>query len=160
MSEFQARRVYYSVNIGKNSPGDPYNSVIYNTRPIPLVCIGHEASSGETAFHFNKEFAKALGIKSQDDAVKQLMEYEAQKVYNYCPFLNVYGKCEVYKRRPPICREFGTVPTPINHCLDKSSRFDIIKFYLKANLKEMTPKKVFVFYRDLILNVFRKPKNA
>lgn len=146
------RDVYYSVNIGKNDSRDPFNSVIHNTRPSPLVLVGLDSKSGDTIYHFNQKFAKQLGIKTKDEAVQQLKDFEAQQVYNYCPFLNEYGRCQVYESRPPICREFGTAPGLINVCRDKSSRWDIIKY----NAKNFTFKDFFLFYKEQIANLFKK----
>jgi len=51
------RNIYNAANIGKNSPNDNYNSVIYNTRPIPLIMIGH-AGQGQHVYFFDKAMAK------------------------------------------------------------------------------------------------------
>jgi Fe-S-cluster containining protein len=147
-----SRDIYYAVNIGKNDSRDSFNSVIFNTRPLPLVPIGHASKSSDMLYHFNEKFAKELGIKSRDEAVKRLMELEAQGGYNYCPFLNEYGRCQVYAGRPPICREFGTAPGIINICPDKASRWEIIKY----NLKDISFKDFILFYKNLIANAFKK----
>lgn len=144
-----SRDVYYSINIGRNDPRDPFNSVIYNTRELPLVPIGHDTKSGAMLYHYNAKFAKELGIKTQDEAVQKLKGLEAQGYYNYCPFLNNSGRCQVYAGRPPICREFGSSPTPINYCPDKSSKYDIFKFYAKD---------IFLFYKNQVISIFRKIK--
>ena len=26
---------------------------------------------------------------------------------NYCPFIDEYARCNIYKQRPPVCRDFG-----------------------------------------------------
>lgn len=141
------RDIYGAAYIGHNDITDNYNSVVYNTRPIPLLLIGH-AGKGNEAYFFDKKLAKQLNM-SQDDAVKYLQAMEANEQYNYCPFLNAYGRCSVYDHRPPICREFGTSPLKINHCSRKSSRWDIIKFAAKEwslkrfilNLNELLKQK-------------------
>jgi len=72
-------------------------------------------------------------------------------VYNYCPFLTEYGRCSVYDHRPPICREFGSSPLAINYCPNKSSRYDILKTYLKA-----IPLGMYRFYKNLLISKFSK----
>lgn len=146
---FACRKIYNAVNIGKNDPSDNYNSIVYNTRPLPLTLIGH-AGRGKHAYFFDKKMAKEMNI-SAEEAKAMLQSFEAQEVYNYCPFLNEQGRCRVYPMRPPICREFGTSPLPINHCSRKSSRYDKFKYY---------SKEIFKYYRDLIFKPFRKAQKA
>lgn len=51
---------------------------------------------------------------------------------NYCPFITDYARCSVYKERPPICKDYGSAPGKENVCPEKSSRLQILKFYLKS----------------------------
>lgn len=148
------RKVYGAVNIGVNSPNDNYNSIVYNTRPVPLVLVGH-ANAGGHVYYFDEKLAKKMKI-SKEQATEKLKAMEAQEVYNYCPFLNSRGRCNVYSMRPPICREFGSSPLPIDYCPRKSSRYDKFIFYAKM----FSPKKIFLFYKDLIMQLFRKPQQS
>ncbi len=150
--QMQQRPVYGAANIGHNDPRDNYNSVIYNTRPVPLILVGH-AGRGEHVYIKDKKLAKELGIKTMEEAKELLLEMQAKEIYNYCPFLTEQGRCRVYGMRPPICREFGSSPLPINYCPHKSSNLDIVKFYFKKafNLKDM-----YYLYRDLITSKFSK----
>ena len=61
-----------------------------------------------------------------------LDEYDSKKIYNYCPFIKSDASCSVYEQRPPICKEFSTMPGKINECPEKASRLDILKFILKS----------------------------
>ena len=132
VNRFQSRiqrRIYSGLNIGINDPKDTYNSIVYNTRPIGIVDI--DRTTGEKLYGISKETMEELQLKSMEDIKKLLNEYEAKKIYNYCPFITDYGKCSVYEHRPPICREFGTSVAKVDRCPEKSSRLDIIKFLIK-----------------------------
>ena len=76
---------------------------------------------------------------------------------NYCPFITEYAKCSVYKDRPPICREFGTMPDRQNRCHEKVSRLDIAKYYVKDFLNFYW--NIIKSVKNKITNVF-KPKKA
>ena len=165
--ELRAREVYSAVNVGKNEAKDNYNSIIFNTRPIPLVIVGIETRINEVTkemeyaghrYYYDRRLAEALGGMSPQEATDKLLAMEAQKIYNYCPFLDEHGRCVCYPDRSRLCREFGNVfpGREINYCKDKCSRLDIIKFYLK----ELTLRKMFLFYKNLILNALRKPQPA
>ena len=127
------RPVYGGLNIGINDPKDNFNSIIYNTRPIQIVNV--DRYTGKKTYGISKEMMERLELKSMDDVYKLLNRYEAERIYNYCPFVTTRGKCSVYEYRPPICREFGTSPTKGNICPEKSSRLDILKFILKNMFK-------------------------
>jgi len=162
----RVREPYSAFNVGRNEAIDNYDSIMFNTRPVPLISTGIATKQNNatkemeyvgTRYFFDRQLAEALGMKNQQEAIDKLMEFEANKVYNYCPFLNEQGRCVVYDRRPRICREFGNdFVRPINHCHDKSSKLDIIKFYLK----ELTPKKMFIFYKNRAINLFKKAQPA
>lgn len=122
------RPIYSGLNIGINDPKDNFNSIVYNTRPIQLINI--DRNTGKKIYGISKDMLDELQVRSMDDINTLLNNYEAQKIYNYCPFITDYGRCAVYEHRPPICREFGTSFAKVDLCPDKSSRFDIIKFYL------------------------------
>lgn len=129
------RPIYSAVNIGQNDPRDTFNSVIYNTTPSPIQLIGID-QNGNKLVGIPKEVMKELNVKSMEQVQELLKDYGKYK--NYCPFITTYGKCSVYEYRPIICREFGSSPLKIDHCPDKASRLDIIKFYIKEffNFKE------------------------
>ncbi|MBQ8460443.1 YkgJ family cysteine cluster protein [bacterium] len=152
---FAYRKVYNAVNIGENTPGEGYNSIVYNTRPVPLIMIGH-AGGGKHVYYYDKKMAQKMGVKNMEEAQKALLSMEAQERYNYCPFLNEQGRCRVYPMRPPICREFGTSPLPINYCHQKSSRYDIFMFYAK----QFSPSKIFNFYKNLIISSLKRTQEA
>ena len=129
------RSIYSAVNIGQNDPRDKFNSVIYNTTPSPVQLIGFD-QNGNKLFGIPKEVIKELNIKSMEQVQELMNEYGNYQ--NYCPFITQYGRCSVYEHRPVICREFGSSPLKIDYCPKKSSRLDILKFYLKGffNFKE------------------------
>lgn len=130
------RSVYGGINIGINDPKDNFNSIVYNTRPIQIVHI--DRTTGQKTYGISKDMMEQLQLKSMEDVYNLLKQYEAQKIYNYCPFITDNARCSVYEHRPPICREFGTSYTKANICPEKSSRLDIIKFVLSDvfNFKE------------------------
>lgn len=134
------RSVYGGVNIGVNDPKDNFNSIIYNTRPVQIVGIDRE--TGKRTYGISKEMMEKMELKSMEDVYNLLRQYEAQKIYNYCPFITQHARCSVYEHRPPICREFGTSPAKVDICPDKSSRLDILKFVLSDifNLKSLFKK--------------------
>ena len=134
------RNIYSAVNIGHNDPRDTYNSVIYNTTPNPVQLVGFD-QYGNKIMGIPQQLMKELEINSMEQ-VKALIE-DAKNYKNYCPFLTNVGRCNVYENRPPICREFGTLPDKINQCPDKASRSEIIKFYIKDFCE---------FYKNLFIN--------
>ena len=127
------RPVFGGLNIGLNDPKDNFSSIIYNTRPIQIIHI--DRSTGKKTYGITKELLQELNLKSMDDVYKLLNQYEAQKIYNYCPFITRHARCSVYKHRPLICREFGSSSAKADFCPDKSSRLDIIKFVLNNMFK-------------------------
>ncbi len=142
VDKFQSRiqrRIYSGLNIGINDPKDKYNSIVYNTNPIGIVNI--DRTTGQKIYGISKQTMEELQIKSMEDIKKLLNEYEAKKIYNYCPFITDYGKCSVYEHRPDICREFGTSPAKVDYCPEKSSRLDIIKFIFSETFNNMKGKK-------------------
>ncbi len=131
LDKFQGRiqrPIYRAVNIGQNDPRDTFNSVIYNTTPNPVQLIGFD-QNGNKLVGIPREVLNELNIKSMEQVKELLNDYGKYK--NYCPFITTYGRCSVYEHRPSICREFGSSPLKIDHCPDKSSRLDIIKFHVK-----------------------------
>ena len=143
------RNIYSAVNIGHNDPRDTYNSVIYNTTPNPVQLVGFD-QYGNKIMGIPQQLMKELEINSMEQ-VKALFE-DAKNYKNYCPFLTNVGRCNVYENRPPICREFGTLPDKINQCPDKSSRLDIIKFYVKDFIDFY--KNVFITAKQKIADKF------
>lgn len=129
--------------MGINDPRDTYNSIIYSTRPI--IFIGYDTNGGMLAT-ISPEMIKELNIQSMEDVNRLLNEYEARKIYNYCPFIQSDARCSVYSDRPPICREFGTAPDKINKCPDKASRLKIAKY--KINL-----------YKDVFKTIWKQIRN-
>ena len=121
------RPIYSGLNIGINDPKDNFKSIVYNTRPIQLLNI--DRNTGKKTYGISKEMLDELQVKSMEDVYNLLNQYEAKKIYNYCPFITDYGRCAVYEHRPPICREFGSSFAKVDICPEKSSRKDIIKFY-------------------------------
>ena len=138
------RNIYSAVNIGRNDPRDTYNSIIYNTTPNPVQLVGFD-QYGNKIMGIPQKVMEELQIKSREQ-VKALIE-DAKNYRNYCPFLTDFGRCNVYEKRPPICRDFGTLPDKINQCPDKSSRLDIIKFYVKD---------FYEFYKNLFVGAKQK----
>ena len=139
------RHIFSAVNMGQNDPRDTYNSVIYSTRPITFIGFDE---TGKSLYGISKETMERYQLKSMEDIERLLMSFEEQKIYNYCPFITDYARCSVYKERPPICREFGTMPGVQNVCPDKASRNEILKFNIKSFLD------IKGFFRDVkqILN--------
>ena len=138
------RDIYSAVNIGRNDPRDTYNSIIYNTTPNPVQLVGFD-QYGNQLMGIPQHVMEDLQIKSMEQ-VKALIE-DSKNYKNYCPFLTDIGRCNVYENRPPICREFGTLPDKINQCPDKSSRLDIANFYMRDFCK---------FYKNLFIDVKQK----
>ena len=129
VERFQSRiqsPIYGGLNIGVNDPKDTYNSIVYSTRPIQIVNINRQ--TGEKIYGISKEMMEAMNLKSMEDVNELLRQYEAKKIYNYCPFITDNARCSVYNHRPSICREFGSSPAKVDICPEKSSRLDIIKF--------------------------------
>lgn len=123
------RRIYSGINIGLNDPRDTFNSVVYNTTTNPIQLIGVN-QNGERIAGIPPEMVKKLQIKSMEQ-IQQLMDsYNPSD--NYCPFITDYARCSVYKERPPICKDYGSAPGKENVCPEKSSRLQILKFYLKS----------------------------
>lgn len=123
------RSIYGGLNIGKNDPKDTYNSIVYNTRPIQIV--GIDRNTGEKLYGISKDMMKKLELKSMEDIKKLVQYYDDNDIKNYCPFITDYARCGVYEHRPDICREFGTSMAKVDRCPEKSSRLDILKFYIK-----------------------------
>ena len=138
------RNIYSAVNIGRNDPRDTYNSVIYNTTPNPVQLVGFD-QYGNKIMGIPQKVMEELQIKSTEQ-IKALIE-DAKNYRNYCPFLTDIGRCNVYEKRPPICRDFGTLPDKINQCPEKASRLEIIKFYVKD---------FYEFYKNLAVNGTQK----
>jgi Fe-S-cluster containining protein len=134
--------IFYGTNIGVNDVSDTYNSIVYSTTPIKV--LGHD-KDGKTLIGIPKEVLEQYQIKTKEQVEKLLNLYNG--VQNYCPFITKHAKCTVYKDRPPICREFGTLPDKINQCPDKASRGEIIKFYAKDFID---------FYKNLFINTKNK----
>ncbi len=122
------RPIYNIINIGHNDPRDTYDSVMFNTTGNPIQFIGFD-QNGNRLVGIPKDVMKKMQIKSQEQIQALLEDYQKNK--NYCPFITDYGRCSVYSERPPICREFGTDPAPINRCPEKASRLEIVKFKMK-----------------------------
>ena len=122
------RKIYNGINIGRNDPKDTFNSIIYNTSYNPIQFIGFD-QYGNKLMSIPQKLIEELQIKSMEqinDLMKTYNQFD-----NYCPFIKNNAKCSVYKDRPQICREFGTLTDKQNICPEKSSRFDIAKYYVK-----------------------------
>lgn len=126
------RPIYNIINIGHNDPRDTYDSVMFNTTGNPIQLMGID-QNGNKILGIPKDIMKKMQIKSQEQIAELLEHYEKHK--HYCPFLTDYGRCNVYSERPPICREFGTSPEPINRCPDKATPLEVWKDKVK-NIKE------------------------
>lgn len=122
------REIYSGVNIGRNDPKDTFNSIIYNTSNNPIQFIGFD-QHGNKLMGIPPEVIKKLQIKSMEQIDALMKSYN--QFDNYCPFIKNNAKCSVYKERPQICREFGTLKDKQNICPEKTSRLDIIKYYIK-----------------------------
>lgn len=144
------RRIFGSFNMGVNDPRDTYNSIIYSTRPI--IFIGYD-TEGKMLATISPEMVEKLNIQSMEDVNRLLNEYEARKIYNYCPFIQSDARCSVYSERPPICREFGTEPGDINKCPEKASRLEVAKYKIKDFIDYQ--KEVFKIMWKIIRN--KKP---
>ncbi len=128
------RPVYSAVNIGVNDLRDTYNSVIYDTIPGPIQFIGYSADHKKLV-GIRKEVLQQMQIKSMEQISALIEEYERHS--NYCPFIKNDASCSVYSERPPICREFGTLPDKINQCPEKASRLGIAKIFAKALINQL-----------------------
>ena len=144
------RPIYYAVNIGKNDYKDTFDSVIYNTTKNPIIPMGH-GPDGKIIYGVPKQLLNEIGIKTEEEIKKLQDSYDPYR--NYCPLITNYGRCSVYNERPIICREFGTLYDKPNRCGDKSSRFDIAKYWIKDTFNL---KRTYNFYKDLILKPFKK----
>lgn len=118
------RDIFNIVNIGHNDPRDTYDSVLFNTTGNPIQLLGID-QNGNKVVGIPKETMIQMQIESMEQIQKLIADYGKYK--NYCPFITDYGRCSVYAERPPICREFGTDPAPINRCREKASRLEILK---------------------------------
>ena len=143
------RDVYAAINIGLNDINDTYNSVLYKTVPDPIQFIGFDQNGNKLAT-ISKEIIQRFELKSMEEVQEFHDKYS--KYPNYCPFLTDRGRCDVYTKRPPICREFGTkIEDRRNVCPDKASRKEIIKYHVKGYLE---------FYKDIIKSIFKPTKNS
>lgn len=139
------RSVFGATFIGKSSHYDNDYSYVYNTRPIQYV--GH-SEDGKALYGIPKETLDELQIKSMEDIETLLKQYDG--VENYCPFITPYARCSVYEKRPRICREFGTLTDKDSICPEKSSRKDIVKFYMNEmfNFKNFYKRVKILFKKD------------
>ncbi len=144
------RYVYSAVNIGHNDYRDNFDSIIYNTTPSPIQLVGFD-QYGNKLMGIPKEKMKELQIQSMEQ-VKELIK-ESEKYPNYCPFITEYARCNVYEERPVICREFGTLTDKLNVCPEKSSKSDVIKYFLK-DICDF--KGYYNFYKTAFINLFKK----
>lgn len=74
-------------------PNNPYcmEAVIPVTKPLEEYAIkAGKTKNGETVWTLN------TGDIFSDPE-------------NYCPFIKENGRCNIYKQRPPVCRDFGVV---------------------------------------------------
>lgn len=123
------RDIYGGINIGQNDIHDTYNSIIYKTTPDPIQMIGFD-ENGNKLMGISREMIERFELKSMEEVMALSEKYKDYP--NYCAFLTDRGKCNVYKKRPPICKEFGTkIENPQNICPDKTSRKDILKYFVK-----------------------------
>lgn len=122
------RKIFNIINIGQNDPKDTYNSVMFNTTGNPIQIIGVD-QYGNKLFGIPQNIMEELQIKNMEQ-IQELLEHH-QKFPHYCPFIKNNGRCNVYAERPPICREFGTDPSPINICPDKATPLEVFKDKLK-----------------------------
>ncbi len=78
---------------------------------------------------------------------KKIFELDKNKILseedNYCPFLTEIGRCNIYKQRPKVCRDFG-----------KKGWFDCEQ---KISLKELISYKVKEFI-DALKYTFKSNK--
>lgn len=118
------REIYGAFNMGQNDIRDTYNSIIYSTRPITF--IGYDIE-GKALYGITKETMEKYQLKSMQDIQEFINYFDDNKFYNYCPFIDVYARCSVYESRPPICKEFGTMPGDLNVCPEKASLLEIFK---------------------------------
>ncbi len=137
------RQVFGGFNMGINDPKDTYNSIIYSTRPI--IFMGYDVN-GNSIATISPEMIEKLNIHSMEDVQRLLNEYEARKIYNYCPFIQNDARCSIYSERAPICKEFGTAPGKENICPEKSSRLEIAKYKVK---------NFFEFQKDLFSTMWK-----
>lgn len=119
------RKIFNITNIGHNDPRDTYDSVFFNTTGNPLQVLGVD-QYGQKVVGIPKDIVKKMNLKSMEQ-IQALMD-DYKKHPNYCPFITDYGRCNVYSERPPICREFGTDPAPINRCSEKSTPLEVLKY--------------------------------
>lgn len=118
------RNIYNITNIGRNDPKDTYDSVLFNTTGNPIQLLGVD-QYGNKIVGIPKEIMEKMQIKSMEE-IEALMD-SYKKYPNYCPFITDYGRCNVYQQRPPICKEFGTDPNPINKCPEKATPLEVFK---------------------------------
>ena len=122
------REIYSAINIGKNDFVDSYNSIIFNTTKNPIQLVGVN-EKGHGILGIPPEIAKKINEEQLQMYVDNYHQYD-----NYCPFITDYARCSLYEQRPPICQAYGTFPGRQNYCHEKSSRFDILKYFLKEFL--------------------------
>ena len=139
------REIFGGFNMGINDPKDTYNSIIYSTRPI--IYMGQD-QNGNMLATIPPEMVEKLNIQSMEDVHRLLNEFEAKKIYNYCPFIKNDARCSIYTERPSICREFGTASGKENICPEKASRLEIAKYKIKYIIDYQ--KEVFKTMWDLI----------
>lgn len=118
------RKIFEVINFGKNDPRDTFDSVIFNTTGNPIRVLGID-QNGQKIVGIPREIVEKMQLKSQEQIEALINHYKKYK--HYCPFLTDFGRCNVYSERPPICREFGTSPEPINKCPEKATPLEILK---------------------------------
>ena len=119
----QARRIYLSIPAPENNQYCNH-AFIAVTQPQNLL----------------KTITLKNGQKTFMLDTKQI--YNAQD--NYCPYLTEIGKCNIYKKRPQVCRDFG-----------KKGCFDCDE---KISLKELIKYKVQDIMQSINKQIFKSKK--
>ena len=70
---------------------------------------------------------------------------------NYCPFLTVYGRCNIYESRPKVCRDFGVGGF---YCDDQVTLKEYLKYYW-GEYKKMV-RQDFSNCKKFIKDIFSK----
>jgi len=123
------RQIFSGVNIGHNNDYDEFESIVYSTRPI--IYMGTD-KNGKSLVGIPKEILDRLNLKNLHEVEAFVKSYD--DVLNYCPFINIYGRCSVYSRRPKICRDFGTLTDKLDICPEKVTPLEVYKGTLKTML--------------------------